>query len=215
MAVSTPLPSGNKSDMKLPLPPPLLYTRSGNEIYERPQTPTQAGFTSPVQTPQGSPSKKQLPPGANDLSNVFENALKLGHATPSSKIPTKSPAKQSLSVADENITRDPFADSVNHTPTPGRPTRKSNKENTPPGGPALGKIATNQQNQAAISRQEPYQVVDNKRPQAQSRGLTAEELQKLQLPRVKRLANVTQLCKFGRRNSTTTTDYPRLSRLLL
>lgn len=180
--------------MKMPMPPPLLHTRSGNEIHDRPQTPTQNGFTSPVQTPTGSPSKKQMPPGANDLPNVFENAMKLAPTSPS-KGQLKSPSKQGLSLADENITRDPFSESVNHDVTPGSPTRKSNKENTPPGGNHPAKSPGIQQNQAAISRQEAYQQADNKKGPAQSRGLTAEELQKLQLPKVKRLANVTQLCK--------------------
>jgi cell cycle protein kinase DBF2 len=178
----------------MPMPPPLLHTRSGNEVQDRPQTPTQNGFTSPMQTPTGSPSKKQLPPGANDLPNVFETAMKLAPMTPS-KGQTKSPSKQALSIADDNITRDPFSESVQHNAVPGSPTRKSNKENTPPGGYNAAKSPGVQQNQAAISRQEAYQPVDTKRGPAQTRGLTAEELQKLQLPKVKRLANVTQLCK--------------------
>jgi hypothetical protein len=54
-------------------------------------------------------------------------------------------------------------------------------------------------NQAAMSRQEPYQARDHsevarRKSHAQLRGLTAEELEKLQLPKVQRLANVTQLC---------------------
>ena len=194
MAVSTPLSPGNKPDMKLPMPPPLLHTRSGNEAHDRPQTPTQIGFTSPMQTPTGSPSKKQLPPGANDLPNVFDNAMKLAPMTPS-KGQTKSPTKQGLSLADDNITKDPFSESVNHITVPGSPTRKSNKENTPPGGYYLAKSPGIQQNQAALSRQEAYQQTENKKGPAQTRGLTTEELQKLQLPKVKRLANVTQLCE--------------------
>jgi hypothetical protein len=194
MAVSTPLSPGNRPDMKMPMPPPLLHTRSGNEMHDRPQTPNQNGFTSPMQTPIGSPSKKQLPPGANDLPNVFENAMKLAPTSPSKGEP-KSPSKQGLSLADENITRDPFSDSVNHNAMHGSPTRKSNKENTAPGGYHLAKSPGIQQNQAAISRQEAYQQTESKKGPAQTRGLTAEELQKLQLPRVKRLANVTQLCK--------------------
>ena len=193
MAVSNPLSPANKPEMKLPMPPPLLHTRSGNEIYERPQTPTQAGFTSPMQTPQGSPSKKQLPPGANDLPNVFDNAMKLAPVSPFKGQP-KSPSKQGLSVVDENITRDTFADNANTSGIPGSPTRKSNKENTPPGGLSFGKGLGIPQNHAAVSRQEQYQPVDSRKMPGQSRGLTTEELQKLQAPKVKRLANVTQLC---------------------
>ena len=200
MAVNLGVPPspGNKVDMKMPMPPPLLHTRSGNEFYDRPSTPTQNGFTSPMQTPTGSPSKKQLPPGACDLPNVFDQALKLGPLSPSNG-QAKSPNKRTLSgsaLGETNINRDPFADSVNHSGVPGSPTRKSNKENTPPGGLAFGKSVGFQQNQAALSRQEPYQQAESRRGPAQTRGLTAEELQKLQLPKVKRLANVTQLCKF-------------------
>lgn len=194
MAVSTPLSPSSKPDLKMPMPPPLLHTRAGNEIHDRPQTPTQNGFTSPMQTPTGSPSKKQMPPGANDLPNVFENAMKLAPMSPSKGQP-KSPSKQGLSLTDENIARDPFSESVNHNIMPGSPTRKSNKENTPPGSYHLAKSPGIQQNQAALSRQEAYQPPENKKGPAQSRGLTTEELQKLQLPKVKRLANVTQLCK--------------------
>lgn len=195
MAVSTPLSPSNKFDMKMPMPPPLLHTRSGNEIYDQPQTPTRDGFTSPVQTPTGSPSKKQLPPGANDLPNVFENAMKLAPMSPT-KGQAKSPNKEGLSLMVENVNRDPFADSGNQNGTPGSPTRKSNKENTPPGGHQLGKTPGIQQNQAALSRQELYQQPDSRKGPAQNRGLSAEELQKLQLPKVKRLANVTQLCMY-------------------
>jgi cell cycle protein kinase DBF2 len=54
------------------------------------------------------------------------------------------------------------------------------------------------QNQAAISRQEQYQSRDQ--PQITKkyntqRGLTPDELEILHKPNVKRLANVTQLCK--------------------
>ena len=188
-----------KPDLKMPIPPPLLHTRSGNEIYERPRTPhtpTQTGFTSPLATPQGSPSKKSMPPGANDLPNVFDNAMKLGVMSPSKKQPT-SPAKQALSVADDNLSNvNPFSESVIQSGSPGSPLRKSNKENTPPGGARFGKDIGLQQNAAAISRQEQYQQVESRKAQTNTtRGLTPEELEKLQSAKVKRLANVTQLCK--------------------
>lgn len=177
----------------MPMPPPLLHTRSGNELYDRPQTPTTPGgnhgFTSPVQTPQGSPSKKQLPPGANDLPNVFENAMKLAPASPTKTQPL-SPTKQGLSLGTDNVNRDPFADHNNHNY--GRsesPTRQSNKENAP----AMRYGKDIQQNHAALSRQEQYQPTESRK--TITRGLTTEEMQKLQLPKVKRLANVTQLCK--------------------
>ena len=185
--------SGNKAGLKMPMPPPLLHTRSGNELYQRPQTPTQNSYMSPNQTPQGSPSKKQMPPGANDLPNVFENALKLAPMPPSGQ--PKSPGKQGLSLADVNVNKDPFADQTSFNGVPSSPTRQSNKENTPQGPYSPGKGIGYQQNQAALSRQELYTQKDTKKDIAQTRGLTAEELQKLQQPKVKRLANVTQLCK--------------------
>lgn len=186
-----PLSPSAKNEMKMPMPPPLLHTRSGNEHYDRPHTPTQIGFTSPVSTPQGSPSKNRLPPGANDLPNVFDNALKLAPSSPTKKDGT-SPGKHGLSVADENVSKDPFRDSVIHEGSP----RKHNKENTPPGGFKFGKDTGIQQNSAALSRQEPYQSVDAKKTQSQMKGFSHEELEKLNQPKVKRLANVTQLCEF-------------------
>jgi hypothetical protein len=197
MALSNNMPLSPKShqdlNMVMPMPPPLLHTRSGNELYDRPQTPTtpgQHGFTSPVQTPSGSPSKKQLPPGASDLPNVFENSMKLAPMSPS-KSQAKSPTKQGLSVGGDNVNRDPFLDQ--NTQYYGRsesPTRQSNKENAPATGMRFGKDP--QQNHAAMSRHEQYHQSEKK---TITKGLTTEELQKLQLPKVKRLANVTQLCK--------------------
>ena len=194
MAVSTPLSPGQNRQFKetLPMPPPLLHTRSGNEIYESPHTPTGNAFMSPVQTPTGSPSKKQLPPGATDLPNVFDNALSLGAMSPKGQGHFSS--KQALSIADDNVNRDPFADPTSARPRGDSPTRQSNKENAPNNGLRFGKDTGIQQNQAAISRQEQYQPVESRRG-PQNRGLSAEDLQKLQQPKVKRLANVTQLCK--------------------
>ena len=93
-----------------------------------------------------------------------------------------------------------FDESVMHKSAlaPGSPLRKQGKENTPPssrqGEPAL-------QNQAAISRQELYQPREQTAPTVKKyntqRGLTPEELEILHKPNVKRLANVTQLCKWS------------------
>ena len=192
MAVSTPLSPSSRNPFKelLPMPPPLLHTRSGNEYYDRPQTPTSNAFTSPLQTPQGSPSKKQFPPGATDLPNAFDDALNIGPQPP--RLQTHTQTKQSLSVTNDNVNRDPFADPTLQQARDESPTRQSNKENAP--AIRFGKDFGMQQNHAAISRQEPYQVPDTRR-MPQQRGLSSEDLQKLQLPKVKRLANVTQLCK--------------------
>ncbi|MCJ1404429.1 hypothetical protein MMC11_007654 [Xylographa trunciseda] len=192
-------PGGSKPDFRMPMPPPLLHTRSGNALYDRPSTPTNHGFTTPYTTPQGSPSKNKLPPGAKDLPNVFENAMKLAPSSPTKtgrqQLTPGSPNKvgrpgleESL---DENISRQEYL------ATSGTPLRTSNKENTPPGG-RIGKEVHNTSNQAALSRQEPYQTKETSEASARgrhspTRGLTAEELEKLQLPKVKRLANVTQI----------------------
>ncbi|KAL8949609.1 MAG: hypothetical protein Q9222_004294 [Ikaeria aurantiellina] len=197
--MATPLsPSADgrgRADFALPMPPPLLHTRSGNNQYEneRPQTPTSAGFTSPFATPQGSPSKKQFPPGANDLPNVFDNAMKLAPASP-----TKAGRQQLSPHSPSKSNRQPLTENVDESILgPGSPLRKSNKENTPP-ATRLTKEPTFNPNQAAVSRQEPYQSRENSEQSTRNRfglqrGLSAEDLEKLQSPKVKRLVNVTQL----------------------
>lgn len=193
----------DKHDFKLPTPPPALHTRSTNDMYDRPSTPSQQGFTSPQRTPQGSPSKNQLPPGAYDLPNVFDNAMKLVPTVGSlsktgrQQQPPTSPGKGVFAVAEN---RNDSANDVS-APMPGSPTRKSNKENTPPGNrPQLTKESS-YLNHAAASRQEPYRaraepVEPARTSYTVQRGLSPEELEKLQKPSVKRLANVSQLCKY-------------------
>ena len=146
----------SRDGFQLPAPPPALHTR-GSDM-GRPGTPSQEAFTSPQQTPQGSPSKHHQPPGAFDLPHVFENAMKL---LPTIGSPSKtkpgtptSPNKAKLQGADET---DPFTQDVT-TLTPGSPTRKSNKENTPPNArPGLQKEPS-YLTHAAQSRQEPYRT---------------------------------------------------------
>lgn len=206
LAPSTPLapPSTeNKTELSLPTPPPQIHSKSAGELPEAPSTPTQMGFTSPYATPQGSPSKKQFPPGANDLPNVFDHALKL--LPPLPQTPAKvdkhqtrplsplKPGRQGISEkSNDNVARE------EPLPSPTKPFGRTNKENTPP-NQWLPKEAVYTASQAAVSRQEPYQSREASDTSSRSRytpqrGLTAEELEKLQLPRVKRLANVTQLC---------------------
>jgi cell cycle protein kinase DBF2 len=157
------------------------------------------GFTSPFSTPQGSPSKNEIPPGANDLPNVFENAMKLGPSTPTKGgrawLRSHSPNKNGKQAADDGFDESTIQQGYN----PGSPTKKSNKENTTP-GLRLPKESSYTLTQAAKSRQEPYQYKQTTDPPVRGRynfqrDLTAEELEKLQLPKVKRLANVTQLCE--------------------
>jgi len=99
---------------------------------------------------------------------------------------------------------DPFGESVLNfkAALPGSPTRKSNKENTPP--PSRLPVQKEPFNQftshAAASRQDAYRTRGDEHSPTRSKsvisgGLTPEEIEKLAKPSVKRLANVTQLCK--------------------
>jgi hypothetical protein len=110
-----------------------------------------------------------------------------------------------------------FNESVIHQ-RPTSPTRKANKENTPP-STRLPKDLGPNPTAAAISRHEPYQQrdTDTSKRQVQLRGLTPEELEKLQQPRVKRLVNVTQLCKLSAQDARVflLTSCDRLPRPLL
>jgi cell cycle protein kinase DBF2 len=211
MTSNFPLTLSGIHETMLPVPPPPLHTRSGNE-FDRPHTPTQQAFTSPVQTPQGSPSKNRLPPGANSLPDAFENALKLNPptiGTPNRSGRQAQPQVQT-GVSPNRATIQDYSgdveDSVIHKDTEfsvGSPVRRSNKENTPPGS-RLGKDFAGQQfpqSTAAASRQELYQPREQIPPSGRKgydtqRGLTVEELEKLQKPQVRRLANVTQLCEY-------------------
>ncbi|EGD85059.1 AGC/NDR/NDR-UNCLASSIFIED protein kinase [Trichophyton rubrum D6] len=190
------IPSYSLGKQTTPHLPPMLNTRSGNEPYERPLTPpqTHAGFISPINTPQGSPSKNKVPPGATGLVNVFDNAMRLTPSSPSKSGFGKSPLSPGRGQVDDLTA---YNEGREESVRPGSPTRLSNKENAPIPGLRLGKEA-NTLSHAAMSRREQYQTGDRmeaglRKPQAQIRGLTAEELEKLQQPKVKRLANVTQL----------------------
>lgn len=207
MAHATPLTPGSLSNIVLPAPPPALYTKSINEA-DRPRTPTQQnGFTSPLQTPQGSPSKNRQPPGAHNLPDVFENAMKL-QPTPFSS-PNKGSKHGNSSTPNSpkgviNIAEDNYFgidSSILRADTkvaPGSPLRQSMKENTPPGA-RLTKGVSTPQSPAGATRADYYSPSEQvsatrKFVDAQAR-LSKEDLEKLQKPNVKRLANVAQLCK--------------------
>jgi hypothetical protein len=154
-----------------------------------------------------------MPPGANELPVVFENALKLNPINVLES-PVKLGRPQSvvvspLSPAKGNNIQPPedtttlVDDSIIHktAAASGIPVRKQEQENTPPtvtrGAAPDGPV---QHNHAALSRQGLYQPKDSQPPTPAakkfntSRGLTPEELEVLQKPNVKRLVNVTQLC---------------------
>jgi cell cycle protein kinase DBF2 len=181
----------HRQSFPLPIPPP-LHTRVGD--MDRPETPSQEAFISPRQTPQGSPSKCHQPPGAFDLPHVFENAMRLlptmgSPSKPKPATPT-SPSKLQIGGNTE------FPAHETSTPTPGSPTRRSNKENTPPGIRPAAQKEVNYITHAAQSRQEPYRPRDAEGSQRYypTQRLSPEDLEKARKPTVKRLANVTQLC---------------------
>lgn len=184
--------------------------------FGRPKTPTSSNhdFLNPASTPQGSPSKKTVPPGAHELPEAFESALRLNAAStlespvklgrPQSVITTpQSPGKSSAKPLDESSPN--VEDSVlNRTAiSAGSPLKKrQEQENTPPtshlggGGGARSPAA---KTQAALARHDLYQHREA-RPTTPAkkfntqRALTAEEREILKQPSVRRLVNVTQLC---------------------
>ncbi|RYO75002.1 hypothetical protein DL766_008175 [Monosporascus sp. MC13-8B] len=179
---------------------------------ERPSTPMTNSFINPSSTPQGSPSKKTVPPGAHDLPTAFDSALKLNTSAldspvklgrPQTKTSTSplSPAKCNLQPADDSNSTNgsPNIDeSIIHKSgsSSGSPLKRQGQENTPP---SRIPVADFQHNHAAISRHELYQLRDS-RPHTPTtkkfnthRGLTPAEREILQKPNVRRLVNVTQL----------------------
>ncbi|PSN69031.1 kinase-like protein [Corynespora cassiicola Philippines] len=186
--------AADREQFQLPIPPPPLHTRAND--MDRPATPSRAAFISPQQTPQGSPSKHHQPPGAFDLPHVFENAMRLlptlGSPSKSKPGTPTSPNKANLQSADELD----YSATDATTLGPSSPTRKSNKENTPPGGrPAVSKEPS-YLTHAAQSRQEPYRTREADQSTRYLHGpqrLSPEELEKARKPSVKRMANVTQL----------------------
>ncbi|PHH72711.1 hypothetical protein CDD82_5840 [Ophiocordyceps australis] len=186
---------------------------SSNDGSLRPTTPTGSkiktpndSFLNPQTTPQGSPSKKMMPPGAHDLPSMFESAMTLNSdhapllsARPQSVVMPSSPAKTKLKPLEE---ASPNVDEsvLYRAPATGSPLRKrQGQENTPPHSRLGAGLDTPQQHShAAMSRQQLYEARDRPAtPTAKkfntSRGLTPEERDILNKPHVKRLVNVTQL----------------------
>jgi cell cycle protein kinase DBF2 len=202
--------SRQEDAMTTPTSPLHIRSNQNEQYFDRPSTPNRNNFTTPVSTPQGSPSKNRNPPGANDLPVAFENAMKLAPTVLGS--PTKtgrsqagtplSPGKSNALAVDDSYFGNSSGNADNSilhksAVSPGSPLRKHGKENTPPG--SRHGLESSAQNHAALSRQELYQQKDTPQPTKKyntQRGLTAEELEILHKPNVKRLANVTQLCKY-------------------
>lgn len=202
------------------------------EASARPTTPHKPNsFVEPASTPQGSPSKKTVPPGANDLSSYFDGMSITSGNTAAGDVPVKlarpqsvvttplSPGKTNkgnpLDEASPNVD-----ESVIHQ-RPASPTKKQHgQENTPPESRPGGTDSPIQRSHAAVTRQQLYESQRPTTPAAKkfntNRGLTAEEREILQKPGVKRMTNVTQLCE--RDPCTlfiTIANCPRLPRLLL
>ncbi|KAH6647038.1 serine/threonine-protein kinase sid2 [Truncatella angustata] len=188
---------------------------SKSSLAERPGTPNRNSFLEPANTPQGSPSKRTVPPGANDLPVAFENAMKLGpnhgNESPLRLRPQTgngpsplSPVRSNLQPADDDYFGPPSDASVVHKNNfgpPGSPLKQHGQENTPPSRiPVIDSAGSPYgHNQAAISRQSLYQLREHKAPPATNkrfnttRGLTPEELEILKKTSVRRMVNVTQL----------------------
>jgi cell cycle protein kinase DBF2 len=197
MASASPFTAANRQEFALPVPPPLSHTRSAHNMHDQSiGTPLREdpAFISPMQTPQGSPSKNRMPPGAFDLPDVFSNAMKL---VPTQGQPnnTALQAKQSPTSPDKHADYDPFVSYDTKAGAPGSPTRKTGQENTPPSN---RQPQSHFVNDAAQNRRNLYSPREDHSPTRQKQSPftgqpTPEELEKLQRPTVKRLANVTQL----------------------
>jgi cell cycle protein kinase DBF2 len=200
----------------------------------RPATPTQSNtFIEPVSTPQGSPSKKTAPPGAYDLPTAFDTAMNLKSTgveaplkltRPQSVITTpQSPGKTRSNPLDEASPN--VDDSVIHKgPSSSSPVKKQGQENTPPAAARIaGTDSPAQHSHAALTRQQLYEPRERPTTPAAkrfntTRPLSTEERELLNKPNVKRLVNVTQLCKspIADKSTTPSTDLIRcrLPRLL-
>lgn len=180
----------------------------------RPATPSKHNsFIEPTSTPQGSPSKRTVPPGAHDLPSAFEQAMNLNNNNSSAiEAPVKltrpqsvvtastlSPGKSKAQPLDESSPN--VDESVIHKGgSPASPLKKQGQENTPPVSRMGGTDSPMQSSHAAMTRQHVYEHKERPTTPAAkkfntSRGLTAEEREILQKPNVKRLVNVTQLCE--------------------
>jgi cell cycle protein kinase DBF2 len=200
-----------------PYPP-----QSQPQHYQRPATPPAvhyADFVNPQHTPQGSPSKSHAPPGAcYDLPAAFDASVRLGPA-PTPLLPPPSPSNAAPAPAIPTAHAAPTAAAMAPSMTTGMPyaaVGADRKENTPPAAgsasPGRGAVAPQPSSpkkdafmtQAAASRAEPYRAppvappasgaLTGGRPAYVQRGLSPEDMEKLQKPAVRRLANVTQLC---------------------
>ena len=167
MASASPFTAANRQDFALPVPPPLSHTRSAHNMHDQSiGTPLREdpAFISPMQTPQGSPSKNRMPPGAFDLPDVFSNAMKLvptqGHPN-NGAFQTKQPGTSSPT---RQTDYDPFVAHDTKAGAPGSPTRKNGAENTPPSHRLPLSPPGNYLNEAAQNRQNVYRPREDHSP---------------------------------------------------
>ena len=176
--------------------------KMAGEASPRPSTPVKnnANFINPVSTPQGSPSKKTIPPGANDLSSAFESAMTLNPISleapvkltrPQSVVTPLSPGKSNVQPLDEFSPNIDESVIHKHSSLASPLKKQQGQENTPPARSAGEPQPIH--NHAAVTRQQLYEPKEH-RPLTPakkfntSRGLTAEEREILQKPHVKRLS---------------------------
>lgn len=190
-------------------------TQEKQDASPRPGTPNRNSFITPTITPQGSPSKKTVPPGAHDLpvafdslnlnskNNPFDAPVRFDPSTLGTHLSTGKVNNNTINIFEDNSASG-ADESIIQKPTTAASPRKQGQENTPPVS-TRPPIADSPSyiNHAAASRHAPYQQTGRERPSTPakkfntSRGLTPEERELLKKPNVKRLVNVTQLCKFS------------------
>ncbi|EHK43607.1 serine/threonine protein kinase, AGC family [Trichoderma atroviride IMI 206040] len=190
--------------------------RAGDAHAEpRPVTPTMNSnsFINPLNTPLGSPSKRTMPPGANDLPTAFDAAmnLNLGSNEEEAALPLDGSVVQKKMPKVDKVEKAEKADKVEKMQrtekgraSPGSPRKRhaqpaqAHDANAPP----VPRLAQDQDrhphhSHAALSRQQMYDTKGERPIIAKrfntARGLTAEEREILQRPNVRRMVNVTQL----------------------
>lgn len=119
-------------------------------------------------------------------STGVESPVRLSR--PNSTVTPLSPGKLNAQPLEDSFS---IEDSILHKSSGvNSPLKKQGQENTPP---------VSQLNHAAVSRHQLYESKDRPLTATKkfntSRGLTPEELEILQKPNVRRMVNVTQLCK--------------------
>ncbi|OAA63587.1 serine/threonine-protein kinase [Niveomyces insectorum RCEF 264] len=80
-----------------------FFDRSGAVNSSRPATPTKNNFLTPVSTPQGSPSKKTLPPGAYDVPTAYDGGSSSSITANDGNTRTTKPNNHNVTVPVPNL----------------------------------------------------------------------------------------------------------------